>query len=206
MLALSIVSLIIVIGIDYLTGRELVISAAYLVPASLCAWHGSARAVVLMAVANGLAAGIMGHVEGHPYSHLLFHYWSSLTCLLTSLALGLALHRLRRTLADSHTANTGLQQTLADLEASTAEIRRLQNGLQVICAWTHQIKVGDQWMSPDEFLTTQLRLTLSHGMSPEAHARLRQQVDAREQQQQRGEVVPPPSPDQPARTDQPPAP
>jgi hypothetical protein len=44
----------------------------------------------------------------------------------------------------------------------------LQNGLQVVCAWTKQIKVGDQWMTPDEFLSTRLHLKISHGMSPEA--------------------------------------
>ena len=31
-----------------------------------------------------------------------------------------------------------------------------------------QIKVGEKWMTPDEFLTTQLHLSLTHGISPSA--------------------------------------
>ncbi|HSJ03131.1 MAG TPA: hypothetical protein VK956_11795 [Verrucomicrobium sp.] len=61
-----------------------------------------------------------------------------------------------------------MKKALAGLEASTTEIRKLQEGLQVVCAWTKWIKVGEVWMTPDEFLTTQLHLKLSHGISPEA--------------------------------------
>jgi hypothetical protein len=80
----------------------------------------------------------------------------------------LLLHRLKRTLEERSRANQDLQKALEDLKSSTEEIRKLQNGLQVVCAWTKRIKVGEQWMTPDEFLSTQLHLKLSHGMSPEA--------------------------------------
>jgi hypothetical protein len=61
-----------------------------------------------------------------------------------------------------------LQKALDELKQSTEEIRKLQNGLQVVCAWTKQIRVGDKWMTPDEFLSTQLHLKITHGMSPAA--------------------------------------
>jgi hypothetical protein len=38
----------------------------------------------------------------------------------------------------------------------------------VVCAWTKKIKAGERWMTPDEFLESQLQLKISHGMSPEA--------------------------------------
>ena len=71
-------------------------------------------------------------------------------------------------LEERNRANSHLQSALSDLEASTAEIRKLQSGLQVICAWTKQVKVGDKWMNPEEFLTNHLHLHLTHGISPEA--------------------------------------
>ncbi len=70
--------------------------------------------------------------------------------------------------------NRDLQSALDELKRSTREIRKLQNGLQVVCAWTKQVKVGDKWMAPDEFLITQLHLKISHGISPEGEREFEQ--------------------------------
>lgn len=164
----SIISLLVMAYIDYITGYEFVFSAAYLIPVSLCAWYLRKRAVWLMAIASGLATWFVDMLSGRPYSHFMFQYWNSFTCFLISLVTGLLLHRLKHTLEERKQMNTDLQKALEELKNSTEEIRKLQNGLQVVCAWTKRIKVGDQWMSPDEFLQTQLHLTVSHGMSPEA--------------------------------------
>jgi hypothetical protein len=154
--------------IDYITGYELVFSAAYLIPASLCAWYLDRRAIVLICLASGIAAFCVDALSGYPYSHFMIRYWNSFTCFVISLITGLLLHRLRRTLEDRKQMNGDLQKALDELKQSTEEIRKLQNGLQVVCAWTKQIRVGDQWMTPDEFLSTQLHLKISHGMSPAA--------------------------------------
>lgn len=164
----SILSLFAMAYIDYITGYELVFSAAYLIPTSLCAWYLSRRAIWLMSIASGIAAFCVDALSGYPYSHFMIRYWNSLMCLVISLTTGLLLHRLKRTLEERERVNGDLQNALDELKRSTEEIRKLQNGLQVVCAWTKQIKVGDQWMTPDEFLSSQLHLKISHGMSPEA--------------------------------------
>lgn len=120
-----------------------------------------------MAFAGGAATWIVDHISGRPYAHFLIHYGNSFTCFLISAVVGLILHRLRNTLQARQQANDELRQALADLERSTEEIRKLQNGLQVVCAWTQRIKVGDDWMTPDEFLVKRLHLKLTHGISPE---------------------------------------
>lgn len=178
--AVSLASLVLMIWVDYATGHEVLLTAAYLVPVCLCAWYLSARAVILMSLVSGLVTGGMGFVEGHVYSHHVFHYWSSLTCFITSLATGLVLHRLKQTLELQQHTNEDLRHALEELTTSTEEIRKLQNGLQVVCAWTKQIKVGDQWMAPDEFLSSQLHLTLSHGMSPEAVQKVQEELKSLE--------------------------
>jgi hypothetical protein len=164
----SILSLFAMAYIDYVTGYELVFSAAYLIPSSLCAWYLSRRAVWAMCVASGIAAFYVDVLSGYPYSHLMIRYWNSFMCFLISLVTGLLLHRLKRTLEERKQINIDLQKALDELKLSTAEIRKLQNGLQVVCAWTKQIKVDGQWMTADEFLSTQLHMKISHGMSPEA--------------------------------------
>jgi hypothetical protein len=117
-------------------------------------------------VPSGVASWLVD--ANHPYSHYEIQFWNSFTCFLITIVTGLLLRRLRHTLEERKQMNQDLQKALEELKHSTEEIRKLQNGLQVICAWTNRIKVGDTWMTPDEFLTTQLHLKLTHGMSPEA--------------------------------------
>lgn len=165
---LCVFSLFVMAYIDYVTGYELVFSAAYLVPVSLCAWYFGKRTVIYMSGASGIAAFVVDAIDGHDYSHFMVQYWNSFMCFVISLVTGILLCRLKRTLEESKQVNLDLKHALDELQRSTEEIRKLQNGLQVVCAWTKQIKVGDQWMTPDEFLSTQLHLKISHGMSPEA--------------------------------------
>ena len=168
MAVVSIASLLVMAYIDYVTGNEIVFSAAYLIPVSLCAWYFGRRAVWLMSTASAIAAWLVDMLSGHAYSHYAFQFWNSFTCFVISLVTGLLLLRLKHTLKEREQMNSNLKNALEELKRSTEEIRKLQNGLQVVCAWTHRIKVGEQWMAPDEFLSTQLHMKLSHGMSPEA--------------------------------------
>lgn len=177
----SILSLIAMAYVDYVTGYELVFSAAYLIPVSLCAWYFGRRAIWWMCIASGVAAFCVDALSGYPYSHFMIRYWNSLMCFAISLTTGLLLHRLRRTLEERKQMNVELRSALDELKRSTEEIRKLQNGLQVVCAWTKQIKVDDQWMTPDEFLSTRLHLKISHGMSPKATREFQDELKKRAQ-------------------------
>jgi hypothetical protein len=161
-------SLLLMAWLDYVTGQELVFSCAYLVPVCLTAWWFSRRWMIAISVLSGITAFVVDELDGYEYSNAAIGYWNAFTCLLISLAIGYVLSRLRQTLIDRQKAHDELATALAKLEASTAEIRKLQSGLQTVCAWTKQIKVGEKWMTPDEFLTTQLHLSLTHGISPSA--------------------------------------
>jgi hypothetical protein len=174
---ISVLSLLVMAYIDYVTGYELVFSAAYLVPTGLCAWYFGRRAVWLMALASGFASWFVDMLSGHTYSASAVQYWNGFMCFVISLVTGLLLHRLKHTLEDHARANTELQKALEDLKRSTEEIRQLQDGLQTVCAWTKRIKVGEQWMTPDEFLSTQLHLKITHGISPEASREFEEELE-----------------------------
>jgi hypothetical protein len=165
--------------IDYITGYELIFSAAYLIPVAICAWNFDRRMIWIIAAASGVASWYVDSLGGHPYTHSMIQYWNSFTCFVISLITGLLLHRLKRTLEERKRMNTELQNALEELRHSTEEIRKLQNGLQVVCAWTKKIKVDDRWMTPDEFLSTKLHLKISHGMSPEASREFQEELEER---------------------------
>src|SRR5450759_1935057 len=61
-----------------------------------------------------------------------------------------------------------LEQTLANLNRSTEEARKLQSQLQVVCAWTKRINIEGRWVALDEFLTNTLNTKITYGVSPEA--------------------------------------
>jgi K+-sensing histidine kinase KdpD len=173
----SIVSLLAMAYMDYATGNELIFSAAYLLPVSLCAWYFGKWPTWLMSIACGLTSWFVDTSSGHAYSLFIIQFWNAFICFLVCLVTGLLLVRLKRNLEERTRMNNDLQKALEELKSSTEEIRKLQNGLQVVCAWTHRIKVGEQWMTPDEFLITQLHLNLSHGMSPQAAREWEKDVD-----------------------------
>jgi len=166
--AVTLGSLVVMAVLDFVTGQEIVFSCAYLLPVSLTAWWFSRRWMIGMSIASGFTAFIVDELDGYEYSHPGIGYWNAFTCFVLCLITGLVLSRLKQTLRDRKKMNDELREALEKLEASTHEIRKLQEGLQVVCAWTKRLKVGDVWMTPDEFLSTQLHLKLSHGISPEA--------------------------------------
>ncbi len=53
---------------------------------------------------------------------------------------------------------------------ATLDIPVLETGERflTICAWSKRIKVGDRWISIEQFLTNQLSLKLSHGICPQS--------------------------------------
>ena len=166
---LCIASLFLMAGLDYATGQEIVFSCAYLVPVSLTAWWLRRRWMVLMSFASGITACLVDEFDGYEYSNHAITYWNAFTCFTICIVTGFVLSRLKQALLERGRMNMELRAALEKLEASTGEIRKLQEGLQVVCAWTQKIKVGEKWMTPDEFLSEKLHLHLSHGISPEAY-------------------------------------
>ena len=168
MMAVSVICLMAMAYVDYITGYELVFSAAYLLPVSLCAWYLGKREVWLMSAAAGFTSWLVD--SGHVYAHQGIQFLNSLVCFVISILCGLLLLNLRRVQVEREKANRDLRLSLEELARSTDEIRKLQDGIQVMCAWTKQVKVGEKWMTADEFLTTHLHLKVTHGISPEADA------------------------------------
>ena len=166
MMAVSVICLMAMAYVDYITGYELVFSAAYLLPVSLCAWYLGKREVWLMSAAAGFTSWLVD--SGHVYAHQGIQFLNSLVCFVISILCGLLLLNLRRVQVEREKANRDLRLSLEELARSTDEIRKLQDGIQVMCAWTKQVKVGEKWMTADEFLTTHLHLKVTHGISPEA--------------------------------------
>jgi hypothetical protein len=102
--------LMLIAYVDYVTGYELVFSAAYLIPVSLCAWYFGLRTILLISIASGVATWFMD--KNHPYSHYMFQFWNSFTCFLISLLTGLLLRHLKHALEERKQMNNDLQKAM----------------------------------------------------------------------------------------------
>ena len=162
------ISLVSVCCLDYLTGYQLTISLFYLIPVFICGWHCRRFVVVSTTCLIGIGYWFTDKLSGHIYNHESFRIWNSFNRFAVFLIVGLVVHRLRQVLDEKERINRELKKSLDELSQSTEEIRKLQSGLQTICAWTKRIKVGEQWVTPEEFLRDQLHLKLTHTISPEA--------------------------------------
>jgi diguanylate cyclase (GGDEF)-like protein len=115
--------------VDDVTGYELTLTAAYLLPVLLVAWAGSRRAGLVISTAATLSWAAADFLSGHRYSRPFFLYWAvgvrfvSFTIFVLMLSeLKRALHR-ERDLARTD-ALTSLGNRMAFCERLAQEIER----------------------------------------------------------------------------------
>ncbi|HTQ49804.1 MAG TPA: hypothetical protein VMJ12_03765 [Candidatus Acidoferrales bacterium] len=173
------ISLASVCYLDYTTGYELTISLFYLIPILLCGWNCGRSTIAATALLIGIGYWLTDRLSGHTYSHESFRIWNSFNRFAVLLIVGLVTHRLRFVLKEKERINDELKTSLEELSRSTEEIRKLQSGLQTVCAWTKRIRVGEKWVTAEEFLRDQLHLKLTHTISPDASREFANELKAK---------------------------
>jgi hypothetical protein len=163
--------------VDYVTGYEFLFFVFYFIPVGLCGWYLGRLATFNLAVLSGVCWFLVDVLSDHHYSYEVIRYWNSFTCFLAFAIVGFAVHHLKRSRDKEQKSRRELEKALAELQDSTREIRQLQSQLQVVCAWTQRLRLEGKWVTLDEFLTSKLNLRISHGISPEALARIKQELN-----------------------------
>ena len=164
----SVTSLISLSYIDYLTGYQILLFVFYFAPVALCGWYLGRLAVVVMAILSGISWCFVDILSNHQYPAEVFRYANTVICFLAFAFIGLLVENLRRSLHQQLEVQQELEKALDEISRSTAETRRLQGQLQVVCAWTKRINIEGRWVALDEFLTSKLNTQITYGVSPEA--------------------------------------
>ena len=162
--------------VDYVTGYEMLFFVFYFIPVGFCGWHMGRTATISLAVLCGASWFLVDVLSDHHYPHEVTRYWNTLICFLAFAIIGYAAHHLKRSRDKERQARDELERALAELQDSTREIRDLQSELQVVCAWTHRLRIEGRWVTLDEFLTNTLNVKISHGISPEALAKIKREL------------------------------
>ncbi len=93
--AISILLVLCVGGIDYATGFEINLSILYLIPVAVLAWHANLSLALLFAVISACEGLLVDFWSGHTYSNPLIPYWNALVWFGVFALFVLLLHRLR---------------------------------------------------------------------------------------------------------------
>jgi hypothetical protein len=173
----SLLTLAMVSYVDYVTGYEFLFFVFYFIPVGLGGWYLGRFAALSMALLSGASWFVVDVWSEHHYPHEAIRYWNGFTCCLAFAMIGVVLHYLKESRDKELKARRELEQLLGDLRTSTEEMRNLQNQLQVVCAWTQRIRVEGKWLTLEEFLTSKLNVKLSHGISPDALAKIKAQLN-----------------------------
>jgi diguanylate cyclase (GGDEF)-like protein len=94
----GLIAILVVGGIDFLTGHEIAFSLFYLVPISALTWYAGKRLGLAASIASALIWLLADIASGQSYSHPVIYLWNSLIRLSFFLIVTLLLSTLKKTL------------------------------------------------------------------------------------------------------------
>ncbi len=184
----TVLSLLLVLAVgvlDYVTGFEISFSIFYLLPIALATWFAGWRKGVLMACLGALTGGTVEYFGMARYSHFIILYWNAAVRLGVFLIVVFLLSSVRSwgyELARRVEERTALlameieerKRTEAEREVVIAELRdALSNvkhlrGLLPICASCKRIRdEHGYWNDVEEYIRKHTEADFTHGICPD---------------------------------------
>ena len=146
--------------IDWLTGYELNFFVFYFLPVSLGAWFLGLGAAVTLSVLCALVWFGADVLSGHVHSSALYAVWNTIIRLVSFLAMGWSIARIRQLLDRE-------RETTEALSRSLSEIKVLEAFLPV-CAECKKIRDKEgHWQPFETYFAVHANTQFSHGFCPE---------------------------------------
>jgi hypothetical protein len=123
--AVNIVSLLVLLLIgwlDYITGYELGFFIFYFIPVSIAAWFCGKRSGLIIASASAVTWYLSDKYTYHPYSEAFFIYWEMFMRLISFLTTAYTVSRIRQMLMNEERLNSELRTALQEVNELKARI------------------------------------------------------------------------------------
>ncbi|MDT7043980.1 hypothetical protein [Candidatus Nitronereus thalassa] len=175
----SIISVVVVGILDWLTGYELAFFALYFLPVSVGAWFFGLLGAVGLALFSAVVWFVADFHDGHAYSSWGIFVWNSLIRLVSFLAIGWALAKVRDLLDREREVTEALRKSLS-------EIKVLESFLP-ICAQCKKIR--DQqglWQQLEVYIGQHSNTQFTHSYCPECAGKTLAQLGLKGQTKQGG--------------------
>jgi K+-sensing histidine kinase KdpD len=119
----SIVILLFLGWLDYVTGYEFGFFIFYFIPVSIAAWYGGRNPAIAMACASAVCWYLADRMTHHPYPRPYFIYWETFARYISFLTTALTVSKIRETVHNG-------QRMKEELDRALEENRELKRLLQ----------------------------------------------------------------------------
>jgi hypothetical protein len=176
---LSILTVLFIGLLDWLTGYELAFFSLYLLPVSGAAWFLGLEGAVVFAIISAIVWFVADFQNGHQYSSAGILVWNTLIRLVSFLAIGWSIAKVRELLIREREVSEALRKSLS-------EIKVLETFLP-ICAQCKKIR--DQqglWQHLEVYIGQHSNTQFTHSYCPECAKNALAQLDLGKQTEQPG--------------------
>lgn len=158
-------ALVLVLGlVDWQTGIELHFFVFYFVPVWIGAWFLGFGASVALAVFSALVWFGADALCGHQYSSHAYAVWNTTIRLVSFLAVGWTVSRMRQALEQEHSVAENLRRALSEVKVLEAFLP--------ICAQCKKIRNQEGvWQQLEVYIGEHSNTRFSHGYCPECARR-----------------------------------
>jgi hypothetical protein len=158
--ALALVLVLVLGVIDWLTGYELNFFVFYFLPVSVAAWFLGQMGAVAIAMLGAMVWFGADVLTGHTYSSSVYAVWNTMIRLVSFLAIGASVARVKSLLHHE-------RKTAETLRRSLSEIKVLETFLP-ICAECKKIRNQQGvWQNLEAYIGQHSNTQFSHGYCPE---------------------------------------
>lgn len=158
--AMGMASILMLGWIDWKTGFELNFFVFYFLPVWLGGWYLGLEAAIVFAVLSGMTWFGADVLSGHPYVSHVFAVWNTMIRLISFLAIGWTVSRMRLARDRERRSNDSLRKALS-------EVKVLETFIP-ICAQCKKIRNQDgAWQPLEVYLGEHSNSRFSHGYCPD---------------------------------------
>lgn len=154
-------ALIPIIGLlDWETGYELNFFVFYFLPVALAGWFAGMEASLALSVLCALTWAGADYLSGHQYSSHVFAVWNTTVRLVSFIAIGLSVSKIRSNMDRERATAESLRKALS-------EVKVLETFLPV-CAQCKKIRNKDgTWQHMEVYIGEHSNTKFSHGYCPD---------------------------------------
>jgi hypothetical protein len=171
--AASIIFVIMLGFIDWVSGYELQFFVFYFIPISVVAWRCTSLQAYFIALLSAGAWLTSDLFSGTPYSHPIYELWNTCIRLLSFLILGYAIARIKFLLEEERKISDNLQKAISEVKTLT--------GLLPICASCKKIRNDNgYWQRIEEYIVNHSDAQFTHGICQECANKMLREAGIKE--------------------------
>jgi K+-sensing histidine kinase KdpD len=168
---------VVIVGIaDAATPNYFNMTPFYLLPIVISGWRCGRRFSLWICCFTFITWCVVEFLFGSGYPSIAIMAWCDLAKMLVFGTISFLVLHMRA----SRDLQNRLYQEKAEayekLQRASKDLNELQQKYVVICAWTHKIKEGNEWVDLEEFLDRHLHLKFSHGISREVEEDIKTKI------------------------------